>query len=425
MLNRNPKKKKIFIDCDNSIGIEGKPMDDALALLFLMGCSDEAEIVGIGCNFGNCSSSEAYECTRQLLEETGRQDISVLKGNEEGMAGIMSPAAEYIVSIYNDHPGEIIYLSIGSLGNLYEACMIDGSLPEKIPQLVLMGGITEPLFIHGKPLHELNFSVNPEASTYVLNHFHNITVITGNNCLPVADIPKDEFLENLCRNENPSGMYVAQKCGYRFRDKRLVYGADVSYCWDGIAAVYVLHPELFADNEVYCNINESNISDSGYLAPSPEELSTNRLNIPSAIDKQQIQQLFYKGWINLDIDTKNADYACFGLYLDRLIQPCVLIELSKEPAYGFQLLQRLIMHGYADEKLDPSGFYRNLKRMERDGYLRSEPALQGEKAKRIFHITDFGRITLLNWEDSLRKYHEHIGNIVSGISEINNQHDNI
>ena len=396
-------------------------MDDALAILYLMGCSDEAEIVGIGCNFGNCTSAEAYECTRQLLEETGRSDIPVLKGNEMGMTGMMSPAAEFIVSLYNSFPGEIVYLSIGSLGNLYEACCIDSSLPGKIPQLVMMGGITEPLFIHGQPLHELNFSVNGKASTYVLNHFNNITVITGNNCLSVADIPKDEFLGNLCRNENPSGMYVAQKCGYRFRDKKLVYGADSSYCWDGIAAAYILHPELFTDNAVPCRISEANISGTGYLDPADKEHATNILNIPTAIDKKKIQRLFYDGWINLNIETKNADYACFGLYLDRLIQPCVLIELSKEPAYGFQLLQRLIRNGYADEKLDPSGFYRNLKRMERDGYLRSEPASHGEKAKRIFHITDFGRMTLLNWEDSLRVYHDHIGHIVNGISEVAEQ----
>ena len=410
--------KKIFIDCDNSMGIEGKPMDDALAILYLMGCSDEADIAGIACNYGNASAADCFDCTRQLLKETGREDIPLLKGNEKGMSGLMSPAAEFIVNLANEFPGEIAYLSIGSLGNLYEACLIDPSLPEKIPQLIMMGGITEPLFIHNQPLHELNFSVNGKASTYVLNHFKKITVITGNNCLAAADLPKDEFLENLCRNENPSGMYVAQKCGYRFRDKKLVYGADTSYCWDGIAAAYILHPELFEDVKVPCRISEDNISDTGFLDPCDSNDATNVLNIPVVKDRREVQKLFYEGWLNLNIDTKNAEYACFGLYLDRLIQPCVLIELSSQPAYGFQLLQRLIEDGYADERLDPSGFYRNLKRMERDGYLRSEPSSQGEKAKKIFHITDFGRMTLLNWEDSLNKYHNHIGHIVEGISEV-------
>lgn len=410
------KIKKIFVDCDNSMGLPGKPMDDALAILYLLGCQEEAEIVGIGCNFGNCTSAETYECSCQLMEETGHSEIPVLKGNEMGMAGMMSPAAEFIVNLYNTYPNEVVYLSIGSLGNLYEGCRIDSSLPEKVPQLVMMGGITEPLLIHGQPLHELNFSVYGKASSYVLNHFKNITVITGNNCLPVADLPKDEFLENLCRNENPSGMYVAQKCGYRFRDKELVYGAESSYCWDGVAAAYILHPELFTDNFVPCRITEDNISDTGFLGPCNASEATNTLNIPSVIDRREMQKLFYEGWLNLNIETKNADYACFGLYLDKLIQPCVLIELSKEPSYGFQLLQRLKDDGYADVNLDPSGFYRNLKRMERDGYIRSEAASAGEKAKRIFHITDFGRMTLLNWDDSLKKYHDHIGHIVNGIA---------
>ena len=418
MFDETAPLKKIFIDCDNSMGIEGKPMDDALAILYLMGCQDEADIAGIACNYGNASASDCFECTRQLLKETGREDIPLLRGNEKGMEGLMSPAAEFIVNLANESPGEITYLSIGSLGNLYEACLIDPSLPDKIPQLVMMGGITEPLFIHNQPLHELNFSVNGKASTYVLNHFRNITVITGNNCLMAADLPKEEFLENLCRNENPSGMYVAQKCGYRFRDKQLVYGADSSYCWDGIAAAYILHPELYKDVKVPCRISEENISDTGFLDPCGSDDATNVLNIPVVSDRKKIQKLFYEGWLNLNIDTKNAEYACFGLYLDRLIQPCVLIELSSQPAYGFQLLQRLIEDGYADEHLDPSGFYRNIKRMERDGYLRSEPATHGEKAKRIFHITDFGRMTLLNWEDSLKKYHSHIGNIVERISGI-------
>ena len=413
--------KKIFIDCDNSMGLEGKPMDDALAILYLMGCSDEAEIVGIGCNYGNANTSDCFNCTKLLLDETGRQDIPLLMGNEYGESGLMSPAAEFIVSLVSSNPGEITYLSIGSLGNLYEACLIDETVPDKIPQIVMMGGITEPLYIHDQPLHELNFSVNGAASTYVLNHFSNITVITGNNCLPVAGIPRDEFLENLCRNENPGGMYVAQKCGYRFRDKQLVYGADVSYCWDGVAAAYILHPELFTGNMVPCCITEENISDTGFLCPTEEDRATSISNIPSVNSRQELQQLFYKSWLNLSISSSYADYSCFGLYLDKLIQPCVLIELSKDPAYGFQLLGRLKKAGYVSGSLDPSGFYRNLKRMEKDGYIRSE-SVTGEKSRRTFYITDFGRITLLNWKDSLEKYRSHIGHIVQGIEYTTDKH---
>ena len=88
MVKETSFPKKIFIDCDNSMGLEGKPMDDALAILYLMGCPEEAEIVGIGCNYGNASAAECFECTKQLLKETGYEDIPLFRGNEPGMTGL-------------------------------------------------------------------------------------------------------------------------------------------------------------------------------------------------------------------------------------------------------------------------------------------------------------------------------------------------
>ena len=81
-------------------------------------------------------------------------------------------------------------------------------------------------------------------------------------------------------------------------------------------------------------------------------------------------------------------------------------------------MKKLIEDGYADESLDPTGFYRNLKKMEKYGYLTSESAEQGSKAKKVFSITDFGKQALMNWEDSLRRYGTHVSRIVSGIEDI-------
>ena len=116
--------------------------------------------------------------------------------------------------------------------------------------------------------------------------------------------------------------------------------------------------------------------------------------------------------------TSDANFSCKGLYLDKLIQPCILIELSKEPCHGFLLMKRLREDGYTDESLDPAGFYRNLKKMEKDGYLTSESAGKGSKAKKIFSITDFGKQALHNWETSLKRYEAHVSRIVSGIEKL-------
>lgn len=391
-------------------------MDDALAILYLLGKKESIELLGITCNYGNGTSEDSYISNTTLLRETGNSHIPVLRGFEKGGDPVCE-SARFIAEMADKHAGKLIYLGIGSLGNLYGAYLIDNDIFDKIAQIVLMGGITEALYIHGgKPLDELNFAVNAKASSLVLQKGKNISVITGNNCLPVSELPKDEFLGMLCSSDNPAGMYIAQKCGYRFKTKEMVYGAASSYCWDAVAAAYIDHPEKYIDHPTPCFINEEEIRGSGFLHPCTEEEANNIINIPEARNRHEIQELFYESWLAIDMNTHDADFSCKGLYLDKLIQPCILIELSKEPCHGFLLMQKLKDDGYAADNLDAAGFYRNLRKMEKDGYLTSESEGRGPRARKTFTITDFGRQALKSWEDSLRKYSNHISHIVNGIS---------
>lgn len=413
--------KKVICDCDNTMSFPGRPMDDALAILYLIGSSDDIDLLGITCNYGNGTSSESYYSNSAMLSETGYSHIPVFAGCEQGEDPVCD-SARFIAEMAEEYAGELIYLGIGSLGNLYGAYLIDENIFEKIDQIVLMGGITEPLVIHGgTPLDELNFSVNAKAAATVLSKGHNISIITGNNCLPVSELPKTEFLEKLCSSDNPAGMYIAQKCGYRFKTKEIVYGADSSYCWDVVAAAYINHPEKFTDHPTPCHINEEEIGRSGFLHPCSDEEANNTINIPVARSRVELQEIFYSSWLALNISTADANFSCKGLYLDKLIQPCILIELSRGSCYGLKLLQKLKDDGYIEANLDPAGFYRNLKRMEKDGYITSETEGKGPKARKILTITDFGRQALLNWESSLKKYEKHIGKIVIGIQKANSR----
>ena len=44
--------QKIIFDCDNTVGIEGYPMDDALAFLYLLGNRGRAQVLAFCCTFG-------------------------------------------------------------------------------------------------------------------------------------------------------------------------------------------------------------------------------------------------------------------------------------------------------------------------------------------------------------------------------------
>lgn len=287
--------KHIIFDCDSTVGLPGKPMDDALALLYLLGRPEEAEILGITCTFGNGTVPEVYGSTTRLLQEIGRTDIPLLGGADRG-EDPRSAAARFIVDTVNARPGEISLVGLGSLTNFYGAYLLDDAFFDKVKEIVLMGGYTGPVIYHGISLDELNFSQNPAAAACVLSRGRNISILTGNNTLEPSYLPRAEFLERV----HPDS-FIAKKCGYRFDDQGNRYGSPISYCWDVVATVYLLHPELFTDVPTSCAIKEHALT-AGWLAPNQEDCRDNRIiNLPVVSDAAAYRREMFSGWQNFQM----------------------------------------------------------------------------------------------------------------------------
>ena len=290
--------KYVIFDCDSTVGLPGKPMDDALALLYLLGRPEEAQVLGITCTFANGTVDEVYRSTTALLKEIQRTDIPLLRGAEIG-EDPGSEAARFIVDTVNAHPGEISLVAIGSLPTLYGAYLLDDTVFTKTEEIVLMGGYTAPVLYHGFHLEELNFSVNPAAAACVLNHGRNISILTGNNTLEPSYLPKEEFLLKM-----GSG-YIAEKCGYRFDVQGNRYGNPISYCWDVVAAVYLLHPELYEDCPTHCFITEHGMH-AGWLGVTEQARDTVVLNLPRVRNLIAYRQEMYDGWLSFRIPEGQA-----------------------------------------------------------------------------------------------------------------------
>ena len=162
-----------------------------------------------------------------------------------------------------------------------------------------MGGYTAPVLYHTRHLEELNFSVNPEAAAAVLNYGRNISILTGNNTLEPSYLPREEFIEKMCSGSK-SGRYIAEKCGYRFDDKALRDGDAASYCWDAVASVYLLHPELFEDHHVHCFITEKTMH-SGWLGVTMPAPDTCLLNLPAVKEAKPYREEMYGGWLDFQM----------------------------------------------------------------------------------------------------------------------------
>ncbi|HHY91863.1 MAG TPA: PadR family transcriptional regulator [Firmicutes bacterium] len=82
------------------------------------------------------------------------------------------------------------------------------------------------------------------------------------------------------------------------------------------------------------------------------------------------------------------------------IQPCLLLLLVEKPAHGYELMDRLGDFGLAEA--DPGGIYRNLKRLEEEGYIESTWETGGPgPARKEYRVTPEGEDLLHAWASGL------------------------
>lgn len=108
---------------------------------------------------------------------------------------------------------------------------------------------------------------------------------------------------------------------------------------------------------------------------------------------------------------------CVGATLDKMIQPALLAVLTKGPMHGYELTRQISeIPGFLDEQPDISGIYRLLKSLESRGMVVSDWAtVKGERAKRIFTLTDKGRQCLENWLETLIRHRKAVDALVKTV----------
>ncbi len=229
--------QKIIFDCDNTLGIPLKEVDDGLTLLYLLG-NPGINLLGITTTFGNGTIEQVYNQTKKLVREI-EVNIPVFKGDDQTQTSGNTPAAQFLIEAVNNHPGEITLLATGPLGNIHAASMNDPNFYSKVREIVVMGGYLEPMKLGYRNLAELNFSANPQAAHSVLHAPYPVTVFSGQVCLDapfgLKDILKVDYWPiklkwTLFQWLIAFGLYT---------------GDFVFYLWDLLPAVYLSMPELF------------------------------------------------------------------------------------------------------------------------------------------------------------------------------------
>ncbi len=91
-----------------------------------------------------------------------------------------------------------------------------------------------------------------------------------------------------------------------------------------------------------------------------------------------------------------------GCILQGFLQPTLLLLLLEKPAHGYELTGRLSDFGLSDA--DPGGIYRNLQRLEADGFIESSWDTSGSgPARKVYSVTPDGREFLDTWVGALSR----------------------
>ncbi|MFC2661824.1 MAG: nucleoside hydrolase [Eubacterium sp.] len=261
-------KIPVILDCDNTMGVPGCDVDDGMALLYLLGCPD-VRLLGVTCAYGNNTQDTVYENTVRLLKLWGRSDIPVWKGAESAEDKERNDASVFLRTQAEKYSGDLIIIATGSMSNLKGAERLKKGFFQDVKCFSLMGGITEPLLVGGKPMAELNLSCDPPASLQILRNGADVRIATAQNSLH-SFIEEEEFRRMLAEHPGALADFLSHELDYWFAFYHENYGLGGFVCWDVMAAAQALHPEYFQMIKENLNPTEDSLQSGMLKGDGPE-----------------------------------------------------------------------------------------------------------------------------------------------------------
>jgi purine nucleosidase len=190
---------------------------------------------------------------------------------EDGLGGNAGPkphgtptgesAADQLVRLARERPGEVTVLALGPLTNLAKALAAEPELPALVRNVVWMGGVfTRPGTVG--ILQEPNAWHDPEAAERVLAAGFDLTVVPVD---AVAEAWADEtWIAALARIDNPVARALTawhkQYLDFYSGTLAVEYGGPGMLLYDPVAAAIALNPDL-----AECETHEVVVELTGYL----------------------------------------------------------------------------------------------------------------------------------------------------------------
>ncbi|MGP3777815.1 nucleoside hydrolase [Halanaerobium saccharolyticum] len=294
--------KKVILDCDNTIGLNEKDVDDGLAFLFLLGRAD-IDLMAVTSVFGNSNLEDTYNTTESMLNDFKLKDqVKHLKGAAEA-GDHQTEAAEFLAQTAAENKDEITLIAIGPLTNLYAAWKIDNDFFKNLKEIIIMGGVTELLQFGEDTIDELNLTSDPEAAERVLKAEVPVALMSGNLCLAARFGEKSWRRVNRSKNKAVRA-YITDKIKHWYDYSSEMIGLTGFYMWDVVAVVYMIAPEIFPYNKrkFVSTVEDLKIGQIKTEKAEGKLQDAGIINLPSTIlDTKRFKDLVFSAWDQIEI----------------------------------------------------------------------------------------------------------------------------
>ncbi len=152
-------------------------------------------------------------------------------------------AADALVRIVNESPGEIDIVAIGPLTNIATAILLDREFASKVRQLWVMGGCDNSVG-NVTAAAEYNFYVDPEAADIVFGAGFDVTVVTWTLTLQHALWNRDQLEEIRALGTELSEFFtILDTPNLEFNEGVSIFGSTHP---DSMTAMLLVRPDLIS-----------------------------------------------------------------------------------------------------------------------------------------------------------------------------------
>ena len=302
------KKKLVYLDTDVSLGTPGAEIDDGAALIFLLR-HPSIDVLGAGSVFGNVPVQDADLNLDRLLtwlegehiprglgaKQPLMQDTAwfeswqstygkTLPWNTRAAACL---AANLIIDMIHNHPGQISILSLGPMTNLALAIRLDPSIIPLTREVIVMGGS----FNSQNPAPEFNVRCDPEAAQIVFGSGWDVHIL-GLDITRRVHFSRREF--SSLSNGNPAvSLLRAQAPGWIDRMEEMGWEQDGCALHDAVAAAYLVDDTLFQTRQADIAVEIMDPHSRGLTRFTPATEHWTSIEVVTGIDLVKCRDLIW------------------------------------------------------------------------------------------------------------------------------------